>query len=426
MKETQPLPASQALTAAKAAGNVRRGTNRRLYLLLGALAGLAAVAVVVYSLRGSSPALPEIPEVDLDGADPEIARAFKSARAEVERAPRAVQAWGELAAVSHANGFDTAADVCYQAAETLAPSDPTWPYLRGYLLHNGPGGPLAAVSHFERAARGSKPGSVAQIRFADVLLELDRLEEAEREYLAALAADNRDAQAAFGLGELAIARRQPEKALHYLLPIAGNPLVQARACSMRASVFDQLGDKQAAETERKRLSQLPEDQMRSDDPMKQVIEREIGVQVMLRNAQALWNQHRVDEMMSLVRDAIRRYPNSDIAWASLGAALATQNDSAGAEDAFKRAIALGPKTADHRLALGRLQLAQRRYHEAEETFRKAIDLNSHDGQARFSLGECLLGQGDRATATEAFRQALRYAPDLEPAKARLKELDTPP
>src|SRR5690349_16292259 len=118
----------------------RTATKTWLRRLLGILVLLGAAAVGLYACRGWMLTLPEIPQVNTSGADAEVVAAVEKTRSEVEASPRSAQAWGDYAMVLHANGFDEAADVSYTAAQLLDPGNPKWPYLQGYLHHNGPGG----------------------------------------------------------------------------------------------------------------------------------------------------------------------------------------------------------------------------------------------------------------------------------------------
>lgn len=395
-------------------------------MLLAVFLVFALITICVYAYRARSPAIPPIPAINLDGADPEVAKAIDAVVAELERSPRSVRAWGELAAVCHANGFDEAADVGYEASAKLDGKNPLWPYLRGYLHQRGPGGPAAALPYFERAVSLDPSNSIFVLRLADTLLELDRLDEAENRYLQVLAADNKDSQALFGLGKLAVARQDYQKSLKYLVPIAESPLVRNQAGAVRASVYDQLGNHLDAEHERRRLARLPDDQMRVDDPMQHVIQREIGVQVLLRTAQVLWQKGRVDEVEALAQEAVQRYPDSDVAWSSLSNVLASTNNVAEAEKAIVKSISLAPKTAEYRVSLGKLHLTQRRYSEAVEGFQKALELNSRDAQTYLLLGRCQEELGNRALAKEAYQQALRYEPDFEEARLQLEKLKDSP
>ena len=121
--------------------------------------------------------------------------------------------------------------VCYGAAASLDPEVPRWPYLQGDLYSHGPGGPEAALPYFRLAASRTPPNSVAQVRLADVLLELGRLDEADAEYRKVLAASKNDALGQLGLAKLAVARKQYKESLEYLEAIADIPEHDKRLAS---------------------------------------------------------------------------------------------------------------------------------------------------------------------------------------------------
>ena len=400
--------------------------GRRLLVLLGTLLCAALAVVGIYARRDKAPELPPIPTVNLDGADPAVVKAVRFAREALEKTPQTATAWGQYAFVLDANGFSDAAHICYHAAASLDPRNPKWPYLQGYLYHHGPGGPEAALPYFELAASLSPPNSMAQVLRADMLLELGRLDEAAEEYRQVLAADKDNAFARLGLGKLALARQEYQDSLQYLAPIAENPLVQKQACAIRARVYDRLGNPAEAEGERRRLAELPEDRLRPDDDVIQVLQSQVGIHVYLQKVHELWEQQRLVEMRDVLQEAVHRYPDSVEAWASLGNVYGTMGDLVSAERAVRKTVELAPTSVERRLSLANVQIRQRRYHEATETLQKAIELNPKDGRAYFSLGECRQGLGDAAGAAEAYRQVLLRSPDHPLARQRLEELNESP
>src|SRR5687767_12245076 len=74
---------------------------------------------------------PVPPDISLQGISEELATAIDKARQAVRRQPRSSAAWGKLALVLGANGFEPQAIKCLIQAERFDPSHPRWPYLRG-------------------------------------------------------------------------------------------------------------------------------------------------------------------------------------------------------------------------------------------------------------------------------------------------------
>lgn len=368
--------------------------------------------------------LPEIPSVNLEGADPAIAKRVKEARKFVEQSPRSASMWGQYGLVLHAHGFADAAHVCYDAANLLDPRNPMWPHLRGVLCLEG--NVADALPHFELAARLGPPGSLSRLRLAETLLELGRFNEADEEYRKVLAVEAQEPQAQLGLGRLAVAEQKYREALPYLLPAAEHSRTRKAACAMLANVHDRLGDRVAAEAARSRLAKLPPDELRNDDPVHQVSQNEVGLRAMLARAQGLMDRERDSEMLRVVEDAVHRYPESFEAWDALSVACELAGNPAGAERAARKCIQLVPKNARAWLGLGKILIGQRRFQDAMEPLTKAIALNPRSDDAHFLLGECRRELGDTAGAVAAYREALRISPSHSQARERLNEMPRSP
>jgi Tfp pilus assembly protein PilF len=263
---------------------------------------------------------------------------------------------------------------------------------------------------------------MARVRLADMLLALSELNQAEQQYAQVAAASPGEPHVQLGLAKLAVARNHPREAIQHLAAIADDPLVRSRACALRASLYERLGDKTAAEGERQRLAALPGDSLRPDDDVAEVIKRQIGVRALIAKAEELWREKRTRQMVALMRKAVQRYPQSDVAWASLATALSATGDLEGSEQALRRSIELAPKTAGYRVRLGKLLTGQRRFEEAQQELRAAVSLNPKHGPAHLALGECLLEQGDEKGAAESFAATLRHAPGDAAARRYLDQL----
>jgi tetratricopeptide (TPR) repeat protein len=395
-------------------------------LLVFAVVGLI-VGIRVGTWRSSAhlPELPEIPAVNLDGADPAIVRLVRAARDILEQSPRSAIAWGQFAMVLHAHGFSDSAHTCYDAAARLDPKNPNWPYLRGHLYHDGPGGPEAALPHFELAASLGPPDSLARLLLADMLVELGRFDEAAQEYRKILSIRSNDPQAQLGLARLAMAKGEHHDALQYLEPLAENSPLQNTACSMLANVYDRVGDAAAANRARRKLAET-QDQQRTDDPIMQVTQLEVGVRVDLAKAQQLMEQNQVGEMLEMVEDAVHRYPESFEAWAALTHAYGLAGDLGGAERAARRSTQLAPKNAKAWLSHGNVLIRQHRYKDALESVQKSIGLDPRNRQAYLSLGACRKGLGDSAGAAEAYKLAGPASPQQPGLPSEPKEPELPP
>lgn len=397
--------------------------KRRLFLLLGVLLALGGIGIWMH--YGRRPQLPVLPAIATASADPEIAEALTAARTAVEADRQSADAWGRYAMTLHAHKYLNEAADCYEAAGMLDRGNAFWPHLHGIILA-GDEDPASAVPYLSRAADLAPADAPTRLVLADLLQKLGRLDEAAAEYRKALKANRHDAHAKLGLGQIAIARKQYRDALPFLHAVEDNPCARTRACILRLTVYERLGQRDAADTERQRLAKLPRD---ADDPpwpdraQDAVMRLQVGLKARLQRAPELMRQGRTVEAAALLRETVERYPDSDLAWATLGSVLASGIDFAGAENAFKKAIDLAKENPDHWFNLGYFRQTRRQYQGAADAYCQAIHLRPTEAQAHFHLGECLQELNDRKGAADAFRTALRHQPDMEEARTRLTKLE---
>jgi tetratricopeptide (TPR) repeat protein len=392
-------------------------------VLLGLLLILLCVAASRWISQNRTGSLPKLPDIALDGVDPEVASTLTEARAAVQKAPRSLDAWARLAMLLDAHLFFDDALTCYAAAEALDSSNACWPYLQGTIYKNGPN-PEKALPCFQRAVNLAAGQPMPALQLGDQLLALGRVEDAAKEYHRVLVNDPKsfyEPYARFGLGQVAIARQDYLQSLNYLQAVADDPHTRKRACALRATVHERLGNRQDADKERRRLTELPED-LPWPDVFHQVNQMRVGLRGRIDYANYLVRQNNPAQAVKLMAETVQKYPQSDQAWLALGVAMENVKNLAGAEKAMEKAIQLAPGRADHRFFLGELLQSQQRFKEAAAAFRKASELRPVDANTYLKLGECLLSQGDKTGAAEAFYKALRYNPDLKEARQHLEKL----
>lgn len=370
-----------------------------------------------------SPRVPQLPEIDLVNADPEIVDVISKARAEVLKAPRSEDAWGKLAMVLHGNGFRVQAFHCYAVAAELDNKDPRWPHLQAVILMDGNDSSLA-IPYLEKAAELTSVNSLPRAKLADLLMNQGRFEEAATQFQKVLSVSPDEPHALFGLGQLAITRQQYKEALRYLVPVANDPNCRKRAAALRATTYERLGDQTSADGERQRMLELPDDAAWPDNRMEQVNRFYVGLLARLKQASLLAQRGHIDQTVDLLKSTVKAYPKSHTAWGFLGKGLGDLKDYAGSEQAFQKAIELAQPLdkAEHWYYVGVYRQEQRHFKEAADAFRNTVELRPQDAVAHFNLGECLEESGDRAGAIEAFRQALRHRPDMKTAQERLAKL----
>ncbi len=410
-----------------------RGRNRVL-VGFGILAALAAGTwAVVWRPPPPTPAGPapearpsddptEPPAVTLDGSDPAIVRDVREAEAEVRRSPRSSAAWGRLGMVLAANYFVEPAMACWARAERLDPREPRWPYYQGVQLVQEDG--AACLPKFRRAAElaGDDGPPAVRLRLAEALAGQGHFDEAEELFRAALRRNAGETRAHLGLARLLCRRGEPRAALDHVRRALEDQRGRKAAHQVSAEAHQRLGDREAAGRAARRAAELPRDSDWPDPWVEAVSVLQTGRHAWQLRVNHLLQQGQVDTAVRLLRSTLRDYPDSYVAWYTLGQALLRKGDAPGAEEALRSALRVSPEAPEAEFYLGYALFFQDRFREAETSIRAALERKPDFAEAHYTLAKCLLKLDDRAGAVKAFRDALRCKPDVADAHASLGEL----
>jgi tetratricopeptide (TPR) repeat protein len=364
-------------------------------------------------------AAPAPPAVSLADADPAVADAIAAARWDVRWKPRSAAAWGRLGQLLRAHSYKPESNLCFAQAERLDPNDSRWPYLQGVSLQSDD--PEAAIRHLRRAvALGGSGPDALRLCLAEVCLQQGQLDDAEQHFRQVLRDDPDNARAHLGLGRLACERGNLRDGLAHLNRSASSKRTQKASCILLAQVYHQLGDTAAADRERARVIDLPDDPPWPDPFVEETRSLMIGKQARLNRLKTLHRQGRLAEAREVARQLEDDYP--DVYWLVEGREQIAKGRFAAAEQALRKALQLAPDSVDAHLDLGAVLFKQNNYRAAAECFRKATKLEPGYGPAWQSLGRCWMRQGNRPEAIRAFRMAVQYTPQDAEARRDLGSL----
>ena len=361
--------------------------------------------------RANRPVVPP-PNVDLEGTDPAVVAAVEQGRARVQESPHSEEAWGKLGMVLLVHQFEPQAAFCFEQAERLGPNEVRWPYFQA-LVAMLKSDHLTAKGKLERAvALCGDEFDGPRLLLAEVLLELEDFDEAQRHFSLLLEKNPRHARAHLGLARIAIKRGNLRDSLVPLRMVQTSLWTQHAACELLAEVHEQLGNHSEAEAARRRATELPPDRNWPDPLRDELAAMYTGKVAWLRQAESHDREGRRAEALELFQRTVRTYPDAEDAWLALGKALHERNMLAPAENALRRACALAPTRHEPVNELGRVLIAQGNRAEAMKCFRKALELKPNAAQVWYNLGSCLVGADDRAGALEAYSKAAHYAPEM--------------
>lgn len=382
-----------------------RWISFRLRRVVLVVAVFAVVAAAGYGWRWF--ATPQPPAVSYAEADPAVVQVIEAARSDVWWRPRSAAAWGRLGQLLRAHTYYSESNTCFARAEELDPKEPRWPYLHGVNLLASD--PEAAVPHLARAAAlcDGNPDT-PELRLAEALLLLGRLDEAETALKRVVGRDPENARARLDLGRLARERGLLPEAVAQLERAAASTRTRQTAHALLAQVHREQSDAAEAVRQRERAAELPPDAPWPDPFLEETRSLMAGRQARLARIQTLRRQGRLEEMQRLAQQVELDYP--DLYWLIEGREQRVRGDLRAAEAALRKSVALAPDGVDALFDLGSVLLEKKDHAAATECFAKIAALEPGHGPARRRLGLCRLAQGDRAAAVEEFRAALAASP----------------
>jgi tetratricopeptide (TPR) repeat protein len=382
-----------------------------LFFGLGAVSGACAW----WWLGASRP-----PNVNLDGADPEIAAAVKAARVAVFWSPRSPAAWGKLGKVLAAHRFLPAARTCFIEAHRLQPEEARWPYFEGLTLAFSDND--RAIDLFQEALRLRGAAPSIRFRLAETLAAQGRLDEAEEQYRQLVDDTSLSARAELGLGRLAFQRGDLNVARGRADRVGSDPGTQKAAHSLLAEIAQRSNDQDAATREWAVVSKLPDDMDWPDALLDEMTREKVGKDVRLARALELSRQNRVQDAAAAFQDLVKAYPDWDQGWLNYGRLLMEHGAFQQAELALREVLRMDPDSISGHYQLGVVLFQRDEWREAAEHFRAAVRRKPDHALAYYNLGHCLKRLNDRAGAMEAFRAAVRARPDMARAHTNLGEL----
>ncbi|MCY3969792.1 MAG: tetratricopeptide repeat protein [Acidobacteria bacterium] len=271
-------------------------------------------------------------------------------------------------------------------AEALDGQDLRWPYYLADLTARE-GDPETAAAALDRVL-SIDPGNVAAlIRRGNALLELGRLDDAERDYSRAVDRDPRQSAARLGLGRVRYERGDFEQAIEHF----------------QAAIQDQ--------------------------PEGSAIHHHIGLALrrLGRREEAAahfeQNEHRLVVFADPLKDRVDQLNVSAEAHYFRGTSALRRGDARGALDAFLLALEAKPDSARNVFSVGLAQIELGNKQAAEARMRQAIALDANYREPHFNLALILAERGDYEAAERHFGRAAEIdSADFEASARRADAL----
>lgn len=390
----------QEPAAAQGAGGRGERDGRRGVLGLRALRGpfglvaLLGLSGLLGACQPAGPELPPIPEPDLSKLSANAQAQLAEQRAildtaveagEIEGAPLA-QVYGDLARHYHAYELFNAAEPAYANAQALAPEAFAWPYLMGHM-YRAEGNLPAAAAEFRKAIERDPKSVTAQRWLAEVLLDTEDLDAAEKAVEAALALDPDAAPTLVTAARLSTLRSDHARTVELLEKVRRLMPDATEVNYALGQAYRQLGDMDAAE---RYLAQAGGVKANFDDALLDGLDdlvQSAGAAIN-RGAKAL-SQGRIDVAEREFRKAMELEPENPSGHLNLGYVLAQKGDGAGALRAMERAQALDPGNARANFNLASILVRSGQPEASLPYFERALAIDPNYIDAHFNLANNL-------------------------------------
>lgn len=136
----------------------------------------------------------------------------------------------------------------------------------------------------------------------------------------------------------------------------------------------------------------------------------------------LVHQGQADRAQAILEEVVQALPDYAKGWGMLGICCLVQNNFAGAEQNYRRALQLDANQNFSRIGLGRALLSQNRPEEAIAELQAGVKFDPVAADGQYFLGEACLRMQRWEEANAAFEAVLKLVPDLTAARVGLGDV----
>lgn len=320
-------------------------------------------------------------------------------------------AYGRLGQIYYAYVLNDLAEVCFANATTLVP-DAFLPHYYLGAIYATKGELEKAEEHLVRAREIQTDGPTL-IRLGRVRRDLQKPEEAEEAFRAALELDPNSAAAYEGLGKIRYEQGETEEAIELLERALE---LQPEASSLHhvlGLAYRKLGDLEKA---KEHLALNKSVEVLFPDPWVTDLNTLLkGSRLHLKAGNRAMDDGEFEEALVWFRRAVEADPEDKLAQNNLGYVLAEMKQPEEAMEAFRRALEIDPDYVVAHLNLAAALRTQGRYAEAVEHYERIHEIDPEDHLAHLQLGTTLMEAGELERAEKELLEVLDEVPEYENA-----------
>ena len=328
----------------------------------------------------------------------------------IEEDPNDVLAYNHLGAIQATLGHHQTAVQSYQRALQVDPNHPILHYNLA-VSYEALGNLQEAKTSYENALR-SKPGWIeAMCRYADLLIKLNKVDEACETLQQANRIERNNPQILTTLGSLSVAKKKLNEAEKYYNTVLHLDTDNFEALMGMANVYEKQGKYFDAVEILQRLEYV-----QPGTPAVQLL--------YAKNLIKLDRLREAGEKIKVVRD---KAPQNLDALNLLAQLFITKDETDRLDDCFRTITKINPNYVQHFKDCAQVYLQKGNFEEAGKSIRTYIAKEKNDPYAYEILGKVEEGAKNYKRALNAYQQALQLCPDdpdILEAVARLNRYDS--
>ena len=382
------------------------------------LATAAALGLAYLGLRPNSDArITSLPEFQREGVAKSVVQTIDGLEQAVAKRPTA-ENWGRLGMGYWAHLAKDQARECFETAVELDPESFQFRYYLAVLLEETDWGLSAEQYELAFQTRSDYPPML--MRYAELLLQLDRASDAERLFAKAMEYAPKSPYPLIGIAETAEQAGDSERAeivLRQAVELAPRSRQANSLLARQLRINNELDESMQVHL---RASMLPHDARRMPDKLVQEVQQyESDSRRLAQTADQLYLSGQFELAASQFLKLLNAKPNWARARLGMARCLLQMREPDGAKRLLRETIEDFPNEAESHEILAAVHESVGETRLAELQYRDCIEKQPTNGNAHFALGLLLENGGRVEEAIESYRNAIAAAPQFPPAQLAL-------
>ncbi len=362
---------------------------------------------------------------NLAGQPEDISRVLVEVRAQVDVLLQSgaageaelADAYGDLGSLYQTHQLGQAAERCLENAVQLAPGSFRWAYYLAWVTLQSGRNELA-LQRFETARKLDPDYAVLTLRMADAWLDLNLQDQAQAAYQSVADTEGLQAAARYGLGQLALLRRDYTQAVDYLTQVL---VLDPAATQVHYPLAQALRALEQNDAAREHLALRGSGLPTARDPLvEELLALKSGARLHFSRAMKAVRKHDYTAAVTDFEQGLQHDPENSDARVSYARALYLAGDSDAARAALEAVLDAQPEHVTGRFLFAVLQEESGATAAAVSNYQRVLEQDPAHAGAHFYLANYYFRQGRHDAAAQHYAQAV--AADARNVPARLLQL----